>query len=152
MKKAWYISQKIWDKEEEHVTERLKYANGEQSEVFSYLYDRLSILDGKVSALLTVNSILLAAAGLAAPLVRVVPAEKPIFVFAALIWLLSTILCLGISFVKWEHLCKDADVDAYQGQIIRVTLFRTFFYNLAVALILALLIYIAFWGYRELPQ
>jgi hypothetical protein len=63
-------------------------------------------------------------------------------------WLASTILCLSISFLEWERIHEPfASFRHYEAKLIKVTLRRTFAYNIAVALILALIVGAGIWAW-----
>jgi hypothetical protein len=146
--KPWYITQSKWDKEQDHVAIRLQIANNAKTVVLGYLYERLNVLDAKVAALLTFNSILLAAASLVWAKIVELPGAKPLFLYvAALAWLVSTFTCLSISFLKWEHLRNSgSSYDHYRDKIIKVTIRRTCAYNFAVGLIfLVLIVFVSMW-------
>jgi hypothetical protein len=139
VQKPFYITSAKWNKEQDHVRGRMRISGGSQTEVLNYLYDCLNIIDTKVSSLLTFNSILLAVASFAGrPVVAQLPRARVLLLFVAgVAWLASTILCLAISFLKWEHLDIQAgDFDDYRDKIIIVTTRRTHTYNIAVGLIL----------------
>lgn len=154
MKPPCYIGEAKWKKEREH-SELWLALTAQETVLFNYLYGRLSILDDKVAALLTFNSILLAAASLAWTKIVELPGVKLIFLHgAALAWLISTIICLCISFLKWEHLCPRERIDHdYRDKIIEVTIRRTRAYNFALAFIfVALMIFVSVWVWLSISK
>lgn len=158
MRKPRYIPRTTWDRELEHVACREKLASDKSDKsdkpdkpdklkIFEYLYQRLSILDTKVAVLLTVNSVLLAAISVAGSRIDKVPSARWVFLIGTPIWLLSTVICLSISFLRWEHMHNvTSSRDHYLGKLIKVTIRRSFLYNIAVALILVLVPSLAIWA------
>lgn len=149
MEKPRYIRRKTWQRELRHVEIR-ESLDPNKRDVLAYLYQRLSILDTKVAVLLTVNSILLAAISVAGSRIDKLPSAKYLFLIATPVWLFSTVICLSISFLKWEHMHNaTSSLDHYRGKLIKVTIRRSFLYNIAVALILILVCGVATWAWIE---
>lgn len=154
MKKPWYIPRKVWDREVKHVecretltSDSSKEQGPDRLKIFEYLYQRLSILDAKVAVLLTVNSILLAAISVAGSRIGKIPATQWVFSIAIVVWLIATGICLWISILKWQHMHNvRSSREHYLGKLIKVTVRRTFSYNVAVGLILVLVLSLAFWA------
>jgi hypothetical protein len=149
-----FISPRRWQEELDHLKGRCALEGGTQSELVNYLYERLNIVDTKASSLLTFNSILMAVVGFTVTAnigresqlsLRHGPFAMKLLV---IIWLISSICCLRISFLKWARLRADAgDFDAYTRNIAAVTITRTRWYNFALGLmvldlaVLAILIF-----------
>jgi hypothetical protein len=142
-----YIRKKTWERELTHVQEREKLESG-TVEGLNYLYQRLSILDDKVAGLLTLNSILLAAVSFGGSQLSDFPWARQLLLWGAMpAWLASTIICLSISFLKWEGIHNHwASLSHYKAKVIKVTVRRTFLYNIAVALILILIVGAGIWA------
>ncbi len=136
--KPRYITTNKWILEQNHLKGKTSKEGKGHTIEYDYLYGRLNIIDGKVSSLLSVNAIFLAVAGvLALKLPESVDCFNMCLLKASVItWLLSTALCLSVSFLKWEYLNDDAsNYQTYMDKIISVTVARTHFYNAAVILI-----------------
>jgi hypothetical protein len=108
-----------------------------------YLYTRLSIIDAKMSELLTFNSVLIAAASLLLSSdinskVHLLDSGITIRLFvvlSALLWMVSTGFCLWMSWLKWEHLSPNRSFDDYRRYIATETLKRTRGFNIALTCI-----------------
>jgi len=148
MDKPPLISTSKWRAEMDHMAGRLTINGNSESDVIDYLYNRLTIVDGKASSLLTVNSILLAVGALAIsqdfanefPELATNYGSIPLKL-AGLSWLLSSTLCLIIGFLGWKHLTLDSNgvvtnLSDYKATIAKVTVHRTLVYNFAVILTL----------------
>lgn len=138
--KPWYITTEKWNYECNHLKGKSSDTGESCVTAFDYLYNRLSIIDGKVSSLFSANTILLAVAGFLAfkfPYsVSCDSASILVLKASAILWLVSTLLCLFVSFLKWEYLDSTAsNKDKYIGKIMSVTVRRTHCYNIAVTLI-----------------
>jgi hypothetical protein len=146
--KPRYVRQKTWERELAHAEEREKLDSG-TLEGLNYLYQRLSILDDKIAGLLTLNSILLAAVSFGASQISDFPWARELLLWGAMpAWLASTIICLSISFLKWERIHNPhASLRHYKAKLIKVTVRRTLLYNISVALILALIVVGGIWAW-----
>jgi hypothetical protein len=143
MEKPSYITRSKWNSEQGHVAGRMAISGQSKVAVAEYLYGRLNIIDAKVSSLLTFNSILLAVAAIFVGFQTIILSslDKWLVKGSAICWLGSTLCCLAISFLKWEHLDSSAgNFNSYRNKIIVVTIRRTTIYNIAIFLIIAALI------------
>lgn len=134
----------------DHVIQRglLSEANYKSAE---YLYLRLAAIDSKVSGLLTFNSIFVATIAF----LEGSDAEKkmhwmdigslgPLPIAISLIfWLLSIILCLWISRLKWQSiLTQRSGCIEYLKNIVTVTTIRTRIFNLSLYAIMVALAFL----------
>lgn len=143
MEKPSYISRSKWNTEQGHVSGRMVISGQSKEAVSEYLYGRLNIIDAKVSSLLTFNSILLAVAAIFVGFqtISLSSTDRWLVKGSAICWLGSTVCCLAISFLKWEHLDSSAgNFDDYRDKIIVVTIRRTVIYNIAIFLIIVALV------------
>ena len=138
-----FISDSRWQKELNHIKGRSVLGGGSQPDLIDYLYGRLNIVDTKASSLLTFNSILMAVVAITvtADFATHFPQLSPTrhgtvpMECIVIIWLISSLCCLRISFLKWESLEADAgNFDTYVQKIAAVTIRRTRWYNFALAL------------------
>ena len=137
--------------EKNNVLGRLSYDGKEKSVAFDYLYNRLNILDSKVSALLSVNGIFLAVAGIITGKLSLSAGHIILLKVSIIFWVISTALCLMISRLKWEYLDTTAsNSQFYIDKIIAVTVMRTRSYNAALGFVILSIILYGLVAYQSL--
>ena len=143
-KKPKLISQEEWDEEINHIKAKSELSESDNSIIIQYLYERLNIIDSKVSSLLTANTIFLAIISVLVTtrgqslFEQISTGNAYLLKSSIVMCIASTVICLFVGLLKWEFL-KDSTEESkkiYINTIIAVTTKRTLYYNLAVVLIL----------------